>query len=81
MNTKSSSAALPLTACSALLLTWGNLQEAANWCGAADLYDTRYLLLIPTQTGEQIAQVGDTITKHEDGTFSVQNANMEAPNA
>jgi hypothetical protein len=65
--------ALPRMACSALLLTWGNLQEAANWCGAADLYDTRYLLLIPTPSGEQMARLGDTILKHEDGIFSVQN--------
>ena len=76
MRTRSNaSAALPRMACSALLLTWGNLQEAANWCGAADLFDTRYLLLVPTPSGEQMARVGDTIIRHENGSFSVRNAN------
>ena len=61
--------------CFAQCVTWDNLQEIANWCSAADLYDTRVLLLISSPNGEQIARVGDTITKHTDGTFSVQNAN------
>lgn len=49
------------------LLTWENMSEVANWCGAADIYDTRYFLLI----GEQIAQVGDFVNGHADGSFSV----------
>jgi hypothetical protein len=61
------------TACFARRVTWNNLQEIANWCSAADLYDTRDLLLISSPNGEQMARVGDTITKHPDGTFSVQN--------
>jgi len=67
------------SACSARRVTWDNLQEIANWCGAADLYDTRVLLLISSPNGEQMAQVGDTITKYPDGTFSVQNDQTDAP--
>lgn len=59
------------------LVTWDNLQEIANWCSAADLYDTRVLLLIQSPNSEQIAQVGDTITKHPDGTFSIENSRTE----
>lgn len=54
----------------AITLTWDNLPIAANWCGAADLFDTRYLLLVPTPEGEEVAQVGDTVVKHDDGSFT-----------
>jgi len=68
--------ALASLSCSARLVTWDNLQEIANWCAAADLYDTRVLLLISSPKGLQLAQVGDTVLKHENGTFSVQNADV-----
>lgn len=73
-NPTTSAPALSRTTRSAWRVTWDNLSDLARLPGVADLYDTRFFLLVPTTNGEQVAHVGDTLALHPDGKFSVPNA-------
>jgi len=55
-----------------------NTEELARWCGglAVEQFDAvegtkRPGLNVPTATGVQRAQVGDTIIQSDDGTFEI----------
>ncbi len=61
-------------------LSAGNAEEIANWCGgrrviqenALDSSVTAPGVNVPVGDGVQRAQVGDTIIRHHDGSFSIE---------
>jgi len=59
-------------------VTANNIEELAQWCGGmtVDQFDAitgekRPGLNVPTVTGVQRAQIGNTIVRFHDGTFEI----------
>lgn len=61
-------------------LSLGNAEELANWCGGRRVVQENALddsvtapgVNVPVGETVQRAQVGDTIIKHHDGSFSIE---------